>query len=365
MKFLRRTLLGIVGLVLIGWLALSVYAYWPATAEQPVASLVQPDDRFIEVNGLRLRYREYGTAAPGHRDLLLIHGFANSLQSFRLLAPQLAACCHVIAIDMPGYGLSSKPVQHDYHNGPQAAVMVAAANALGLRQPIFVGHSLGGAVALQAVVKDPTAAGLVLMNPGILTTGVPKIVQITVPPLPRLSARLFGNRDFRERFLKTSYMDPALVTPQVIYDVMLSARAEGYMAGMTSLMQQYAEGEEIALAPRVKVPTLIAWGDRDRNKALSEADDLQRLVAGAQLVHFASAGHYVHEEAAEGVARAIEAWLRQLPPLAAACYDGSQEQWGMPACAPKKVVAVKMSKTSVDSLPGAVAAVSVLASAVR
>ncbi len=45
------------------------------------------------------------------------------------------------------------------------------------------------------------------------------------------------------------------------------------MAGMTSLMKQYAEGEEIELAAQVRVPTLIPWGDQDRNKPRSEADD--------------------------------------------------------------------------------------------
>ena len=73
----------------------------------------------------------------------------------------------------------------------------------------------------------------------------------------------------------------------------------------------------IALAPQVKVPTLIPWGDRDRNKPLSEADELQRMIPGSRLVHFADAGHYVHEEATAGVARAIEDWLREAMPAPA------------------------------------------------
>lgn len=309
MRILKRLLGALLALGVVGWAALAAWAYWPGAPEIPVARLATPDDRFVEVDGLRLRYRSWGAAGEGRPELLLIHGFANSLQSFRLLAPRLAGCCHVVAIDLPGYGLSDKPVDFDYHNGPQAAVMVAAAHALGLRHPVYVGHSLGGAIALQAAVKDPQAAGLVLMNPGILSTGVPKIVQVTLPPLPRMSARIFASRDFRGNFLRKSYVDPSLVTEQVIDDVMLGARSQGYMAGMTSLMKQYAEGEEIVLAPQVHVPTLIPWGDQDRNKPRSEADALQRLIPGARLVRFGNAGHYVHEEAAAEVAAAIEAWL--------------------------------------------------------
>lgn len=311
MRFLKRLGLGVLVSVLLLWGGLMAWAYWPGQAEVPVASLATAEDRFITVDDVRLRYREWGEATADRPSLLLIHGFGNSLQSFRELAPRLADCCHVIAIDMPGYGLSDKPVNFDYHNGPQAKVLIAAAKEIGLQRVIYVGHSLGGAVALQAAVLDPNARGLVLLNPGIIRTGVPKIVQITLPPLPRMSAKMFASRDFRGNFLKQSYADPSIVTEKVIDEVMLGARAEGYMAGMTSLMKQYREGEEIALAPQVKVPTLIPWGDRDKNKPLSEADELQAMIPGSRLVHFANAGHYVHEEAAEGVAQAIKLWLQE------------------------------------------------------
>jgi pimeloyl-ACP methyl ester carboxylesterase len=311
MRFLKRLGLGVLVSVLLLWGGLMAWAYWPGQAEVPVASLATAEDRFITVDNVRLRYREWGEATADRPSLLLIHGFGNSLQSFRELAPRLADCCHVVAIDMPGYGLSDKPVNFDYHNGPQAKVLIAAAKEIGLQRVIYVGHSLGGAVALQAAVLDPNARGLVLLNPGIIRTGVPKIVQITLPPLPRMSAKMFASRDFRGNFLKQSYADPSIVTEKVIDDVMLGARAEGYMAGMTSLMKQYREGEEIALAPQVKVPTLIPWGDRDKNKPLSEADELQAMIPGSRLVHFANAGHYVHEEAAEGVAQAIKLWLQE------------------------------------------------------
>jgi len=311
MKFLKRVGLGVLVSALLLWGGLMAWAYWPAQTEVSVASLTTAEDRFVTVDGVRLRYREWGEASADRPAVLLIHGFGNSLQSFRELAPRLADCCHVIAIDMPGYGLSDKPVDFDYHNGPQAKVLIAAAKEIGLQRVIYVGHSLGGAVALQAAVLDLNARGLVLLNPGIIRTGVPKIVQITLPPLPRMSAKMFASRDFRGNFLKQSYVDPSIVTEKVIDDVMLGARTEGYMTGMTSLMKQYREGEEIALASQVKVPTLILWGDQDKNKPLSEADELQAMIPGSRLVHFANAGHYVHEEAADGVAQAIKLWLQE------------------------------------------------------
>lgn len=312
MRTLKRVMWTLVTTAVGIWGIAMAWAYWPGETEVPVETLLTSDDRLLNVAGLRLRYREWGEPTREQPSLLLLHGFANSLQSFRELAPRLADRHHVVAIDMPGYGLSDKPVDYDYHNGPQADTMIAAARALGLSRVVYVGHSLGGAIALQAAIKDPDTAGLVLLNPGILSTGVPKIVQVTLPPLPRMSAKLFASRDFRGNFLRRSYVDPSIVTEQVIDDVMLGARSEGYMQGMTSLMQQYAEGEEIALADRVRVPTLIPWGNEDRNKPADEADALQQLIPGSQLIRVPNAGHYVHEEAAEDVAAAILAWLETI-----------------------------------------------------
>jgi len=309
MKILKRLAIGLISLVVLLWVGLTAWAYWPGEPEVPIASLATADDKFVEVDGVRLRYREWGSADDTRPSLLLIHGFGNSLQSFRELAPRLADCCHVVAIDMAGYGLSEKPVDFDYHNGPQAQTLITAAKKIGLRRVIYVGHSLGGAVALQAAVKDVEARGLVLLNPGIIRTGVPKVVQVTLPPLPRMSAKMFGSREFRGNFLKKSYVNPEIVTESVIDEVMLGARTEGYMSGMTSLMKQYREGEEIILAKQVKIPTLIPWGDQDKNKSRGEADELQSMIPGSKLVRFSNAGHYVHEEAAEGVSNTIKEWL--------------------------------------------------------
>ena len=311
MLFLKRAVWLCATLLVLSWLGAAVWAYWPYPTERAVASLASEEDRFVSIDGLTLRYREWGSKRDDRPSLMLIHGFGNSLQSFRSLAPLLAETQHVIAIDMVGYGLSEKPVDYDYHNGPQARMLIRAARQLGLDEIVYVGHSLGGAVALQAVVQDERAVGLVLLNPGIISTGVPKIVQITLPPLPRMSAKLFASREFRGRFLKTSYVNPEIVTEQVIDDVMLATRSEGYMRGTTSLMGQYREGEEIALAARVQVPVLIPWGDQDRNKPLQEATQLQALLSGSTLLRFAKAGHYVHEEASIEVAEAIVDWLNQ------------------------------------------------------
>jgi pimeloyl-ACP methyl ester carboxylesterase len=306
MRVVRRILLAVIALCGMIWAGLVAYAYWPGPAEVPARQLAGAEDRFATVDGLELRYRAYGEQAPGRPNLVLLHGFANSLQSFRLLAPLIAGDYYVVALDMPGFGLSAKPADHDYHNAAQAKMVADFAQAIGLGDYVVGGHSLGGTIALHVAVSDPHVTGLVLMNPGIITTGVPAITQYLFWPVPRVMAKTFGTAGFRESFLRRSYINPAIVTPQVLSDMMLAPRSEGYLAGMTSMMGQYEEGQEIAMLARVKVPTLITWGEQDRSKSMAELAELRRRLPAARVVTAPASGHYVQEEAPEVVAAALK-----------------------------------------------------------
>jgi len=154
---------------------------------------------------------------------------------------------------------------------------------------------------------------MVLMNPGIITTGVPPITQYLFWPVPRAMAKTFGSRDFRANFLKRSFINQGIVTEQVMADMMLAPRSEGYLAGTTSMMGQYETGEEPVMASKVRVPTLITWGMQDRSKRPGEFEEVHRLIPGSTLVEINNSGHYVQEEQPAAVAAAMIAeapnWL--------------------------------------------------------
>jgi pimeloyl-ACP methyl ester carboxylesterase len=179
---------------------------------------------------------------------------------------------------MPGYGLSDKPAPFDYQNAHQAEVAGDLIRALGLKNVVVGGHSLGGAIALRVALQAPEIIGLVVMNPGIITTGVPAIAKYMVFPLPRVQAKIFGSPEFRADFLRRSFVDPSIVTDEVIRDLSLTSRSEGYLRGMTDLMGQYNDAEEVPLLPQLKVPSLIVWGAQDRGKPKDEFEKLKSIL---------------------------------------------------------------------------------------
>ncbi len=313
MRILKRILIGISMVILAAYLGLIAYAYWPTGLEEvPARSLAGPNDQFIAVNGLELRYRIFGEAVPGKPSLVLIHGFANSLQSFRKLAPLLQDHYHVVTLDLPGFGLSAKPVDYTYTNANQARIVGALIRKLGLEKVIIGGHSLGGAIAVHIAVKEPGIAGLVLINPGIITTGVPAITQYLPFPFQRLSAKQFGDRAFREQFLKLSFIRPEVVTDEVMDSLMLATRSEGFLSGSTAMMGYYEGATEYKLLKDLRVPTLILWGARDRNKTPAELAQLRAGIRNHRVVEVADSGHYVHEEgaieSADGLIRNLDLW---------------------------------------------------------
>ncbi|HJL81219.1 MAG TPA: alpha/beta hydrolase [Gammaproteobacteria bacterium] len=288
------------------YIGLIIYAYMP-NQEYPIESFATKDDQFADINGQKIRYREFNEGTNDKPYLILIHGFGHSLDSWRRVRPELQKYYHVVALDLIGFGLSSKPVDYDHSNENQAATIGLFADYLGIEKFIIGGHSLGGAIAVHIALNNKKTTGAILFNPGIINTGVPKIFKYINPifPFSRVTAKQFSNREFRTKFLKRSFVNPSIVTDEVMDEVMLAVQTEDYMDGTASLMKKFNDPHEFELLPFIEVPTLIVFGMQDRNKSLDEAKALNDNIRGSKLVLVQQAGHYVHEEQPEIVAKII------------------------------------------------------------
>jgi pimeloyl-ACP methyl ester carboxylesterase len=305
MSIFSRILLTMSGLLLVVYAGLVGYAYWPYGEGIPATELAGADDQFLTTNGHQFRYRAWGEPRDGQPAIVLIHGFANSSMSFLDLGEELASDHYVIALDMLGFGLSDKPVDHNYGNEAQAQTVIEFIEALGLDEVVIGGHSMGGAHAVHIAIDSPRVVGMILFNPGIITTGVPPATQYFVFPLPRLAAKTFSQRAFRQSFLRSSYVNPEIVTEARLDELMLTTQSEGYIEGVTTLMSYYVAGNEIEILDEVRVPTLIIWGADDKRKPMEEATQLDSMLETSRLIILEKAGHYVHEEQPQQAANAI------------------------------------------------------------
>lgn len=128
-------------------------------------ALVPPVGKFCETPQGRIHYVDLGPRdAP---PLVLIHGLSGQLQHFTYaLADRLARDHRVIALDRPGCGYSTRASDAMARLPEQAKILLSCLDQLGIDQPVLVGHSLGGAVALAMALQAPgKIRGLALLAP--------------------------------------------------------------------------------------------------------------------------------------------------------------------------------------------------------
>jgi pimeloyl-ACP methyl ester carboxylesterase len=147
-------------LALAGTLGLFLFTLY---VRARVASLMPPKGRFVDVPDARLHIHDSGDGPP----ILMIHGLAGQLAHYTYgIAGRLDGEFRVVAVDRPGSGHSSRADDGCAGLSQQAAALAALIARLGLSQPLVVGHSLGGAVALTLALEHPgLVGGLALIAP--------------------------------------------------------------------------------------------------------------------------------------------------------------------------------------------------------
>jgi pimeloyl-ACP methyl ester carboxylesterase len=127
--------------------------------------VVLPDEHGVAVNGLRLRYLDWGTI--GKRPILFLHGGALTAHTWDLCCLALRADYHCLALDQRGHGDSDWAPDADYSIASQRQDIRGFAAALGLDGFVLVGMSMGAINGLAYAIAYPeTLSALVLIDAG-------------------------------------------------------------------------------------------------------------------------------------------------------------------------------------------------------
>ncbi|HSJ29023.1 MAG TPA: alpha/beta hydrolase [Acidimicrobiia bacterium] len=279
----------------------------PRLAGSNPAELAGPDDLFVELDGLRVRYRTWGAGPSG---FLLLHGFGSNVDSWEPVAAGLADRGRVVAFDRVGFGLTDRPDDRRRYAGEaQVQLAVRLLDHLGLDDVVVVGHSAGGAIAL-ALALDHPVSGLVLEAPSLDPPPGWLHLLARTPQGQRLVR--FAARRAAERMpwvLPDTYHDPTKLEDQILAAYRRPLGVRDWDIGFARFVAARPVAGLRRRLDDLQVPTLVITGDDDRWIPTDESISLSTEIAGSTLVVTPECGHVVHEECPQQFVDAVTRWL--------------------------------------------------------
>ncbi len=261
-------------------------------AEEAGEEAEGPGYEVLDVAGRSLAYARAGT---GPDSLVFVHGFGGDRNAWLFNQPAFAERFDTVALDLPGHGASSKDVG-DGGLHVMAGAITGLVEGLGLDRPHLVGHSYGGALAIEAAARAPERyASLILIAPCGLGE------EISRDYIDGFLAA--ARRKDLEPVLAMLFADPGLVTRGMVNDVLGAKRDEGADEALTAMARAaFAEGrqrwslrQQLADHPCQRT---ILWGEADRIVPARHTDGLPEDVTVELLP---GVGHMPHMEAYERV----------------------------------------------------------------
>ncbi|MBI2848747.1 MAG: alpha/beta hydrolase [Chloroflexi bacterium] len=278
---------------------------------------VSPLYRNLELSGSgrRIHYLEMGEGKP----VVLIHGIGlNGSVTWAPILAKLGACTHVLAPDLPGFGLSTKV---DFSNvddklGYFVDFLLEFLDSQGIERASLVGSSLGGGIALSFALTHPDRVEKLLLE------GAPMGLNLKIPLPFRLMAVPGVNRWLQKAIALHKELNPTpapflFVHPERVPrewfileaialnlpDALPSCR--GLLEGSISLRGLHPSYYLRPRLPEIPHPTLFIWGDQDLWESIESGREAQQTMPNAGLFPVLEAGHLPRFEHPDLVAGAM------------------------------------------------------------
>lgn len=309
--------LAIAGSAIAG-LSLSLWACAPR--EIPFAELqleygLPASHTFEPLPGLTVHYTDEGRRDG--RVILLVHGFAASVHAWRPWVERLSDAYRIVAIDLPGHGLTQTPDGYRATLEGNAGLVDALAQHLQIDSFVIAGNSMGGAVSLAYAMAHPEKLdGLVLVCSAGWPSeggGPPGAFGLLNNDIGRFFLKLVDPKLVIPEGLRSAYLDETLVTDDVIdryTDLALGA-------GHRDVLLTQRSRPEPPWTPEtfrdISTPTLVMVGARDAVIPPANSRAFAQTIPNAYLVTYPDGGHLPMEQLPDETARHLRAFILGLP----------------------------------------------------
>ncbi|HEX4855476.1 MAG TPA: alpha/beta hydrolase [Limnobacter sp.] len=277
-------------------------------AEQAFAGL---ERKVLQIDGFVVPYLEGGNGEP----LVLIHGFGGSKDNFNRVARHLTDYYTVYAIDVPGFGGSTRVMDADYMINTQADRVHEIIEKLGLQKPHIGGNSMGGWIsgAYAAKYPDNVASVWFLAPAGLVESRKSEVIQ-KFEKTGEIMLTAGNRKDFEKIVDTVMYQRPAFA-PGFVVEAM-AARAAADQPLHKRIYKDFKTApSDLANALKnstYRGPGLIVWGRQDRVLHVDGAAELKAAMPGFDLILMDKVGHVPMMEQPEQVAADYVKWRNSI-----------------------------------------------------
>jgi pimeloyl-ACP methyl ester carboxylesterase len=294
---------------LVALAVLQLMTAWagPVAARTPTASTeaARVQSRLITLSsGVTLNYVVQGDSKG--RPVVLIHGVGDSWHSYERVLPLLPPSLRVYAVTLRGHGWSDHPPS-GYARADFAGDIAEFLKALDLHRVVLVGHSLGSFVAEQVAADDDGRIDkLVLIGAGPGTVPDPVLRRSLIDSFERLQDPV--DFTFARDFQASTIHAPV---PPAFFETMVAEALKAPAATWHGIAAGWRTEEDGTFLQRIRIPTLLLWGDHDEIFPRPQQDALVRSFGNARLVQYADTGHALHWERPERFAVDLQRFVAE------------------------------------------------------
>jgi pimeloyl-ACP methyl ester carboxylesterase len=266
--------------------------------------------RYIDVNGLRLRYIVTGEGAT----LVLLHTLRTQLDMFQRIVPELAKTFRVYALDYPGHGYSDIP-RVDYTPDFFVTTVARFLDQLDIEDATLVGESIGGTIALLLAARgNPRVRRVVAINAydygagrGLRRSSMLANALLGLSEVPILGPTIMRLRQFpiEKRIFEGGVARKQSLPLPLAREMYRVGTRRGHRRAFASLVHHWAGWEKARVEyGSIDRPVLLLYGDADWSRP-EEREANARAIPGAKYVVVEDAGHFLSLDAPGAVIEGV------------------------------------------------------------
>ncbi len=255
------------------------------------------EEKKLLVNGLSINYKAFGQGKP----VLVLHGWGGKSDSWVEVGKLLTKSGYQVVIpDLPGFGVSQEP-QNAWQFSDYLRWVDDFAAALKLDKFVLIGHSVGGALACAyAAQYQIKVEKLVLCDAAIVR-------EERLDWRQKEARKLAAKKHLLMKVPFARQLYP--LAQRIVYNI---AGVHDYQLAtpvMKETFKNVVGVDTSKYARKIKISTLIVWGDQDKATPLSDAYEISHQLINSKLITIPGAAHNPHKTHPQKLAGIIESFL--------------------------------------------------------